>query len=177
MVRIGLIGLMVTVSTVLFAGCAYNPSLKVVPHVDLGRYGGTWYEIASYPASFQKGCIGTKATYSLRPDGDMDVNNQCYKKGWEGELTTARGRAWIVDNTTNAKLKVRFFWPFWGSYWIIDLGKEYDYAVIGHPSREYLWVLSRTPQMDDVLYYEILGRVSQQGYDTSKLVKTIQKQK
>ena len=177
MVRSGLIGLMVMMSTVLFAGCAYNPPLKVVAHVDLERYGGTWYEIASYPTSFQKGCIGTRATYSLRPDGDMDVDNQCYKKGWEGELTTARGRAWIVDNTTNAKLKVRFFWPFWGSYWIIDLGKEYDYAVIGHPSREYLWVLSRTPQMDDVLYYEILGRISQQGYDTSKLVKTIQKQK
>ena len=90
-------------------------------------------------------------------------------------MTSARGKAWVVDETNHAKLKVRFFWPFWGSYWIIDLGKDYDYAVVGHPSRKYLWVLSRTPEMDDVLYYEILGKISQQGYDTSKLVRTIQK--
>jgi apolipoprotein D and lipocalin family protein len=160
---------------VFFASCAHNTPLSVVSSVDLKRYTGTWYEIASYPNSFQKGCVGTKATYSPRDDGDIDVLNQCYKKGFDGEISSAQGKAWVVDETTNAKLKVRFFWPFWGSYWIIDLDKEYDYAVVGHPSRKYLWVLSRKPQMDDVLYYEILEKISQQGYDTSKLVKTIQK--
>jgi apolipoprotein D and lipocalin family protein len=175
MIRIMLSGLIMVVSTVFFSACAHNPPLNVVPHVDLNRYTGTWYEISSYPTSFQKGCTGTKATYSIRDDGDIDVLNQCYKKGFEGEITSAKGKAWVVDETTNAKLKVRFFWPFWGSYWVIDLGKDYDYAVVGHPSRKYLWVLSRTPQMDDVLYYEILGKISQQGYDTSKLVKTLQK--
>jgi apolipoprotein D and lipocalin family protein len=168
-------GLLVITSTILLAACGHNPPLKVVSSVDLQRYLGTWYEIASYPASFQKGCTGTKATYSLRPDGDIEVLNQCFKKGPSEELTSAKGKAWVVDTTTNAKLKVRFFWPFSGSYWIIDLGKDYEYAVIGHPSRQYLWVLSRTPQMDDLLYREILGRISQQGYDTTKLVRTVQK--
>jgi apolipoprotein D and lipocalin family protein len=171
-----LTGFFIIVSLIFIVSCAHNPPLDVVSKVDLKRYVGTWYEIASYPTSFQKGCIGTKATYSLREDGDIDVLNQCYKKGFDGEISSAKGKAWVVDKTTNAKLKVRFFWPFWGSYWIIDLGKDYNYAVVGHPSREYLWVLSRTPQMDDVLYYDILGRITQQGYDTSKLVKTIQKQ-
>jgi apolipoprotein D and lipocalin family protein len=176
MTKAVLAGLAIVVSTVFFlSACAHNPSLKVVPKVDLKRYTGTWFEIASYPTSFQKGCTGTKAIYSLRDDGDIDVLNQCYKKGFDGEITSARGKAWVVDETTNAKLKVRFFWPFWGSYWIIDLGKDYDFAVVGHPSRKYLWVLSRTPQMDDVLYYDVLGRITQQGYDTSKLVRTIQR--
>lgn len=162
-------------SIFIFAGCASHPPLTVVSQVDLTRYVGTWYEIASYPTSFQKGCVGTKATYSLRPDGDIDVLNQCYKSGFDGEISSVRGKAWVVDRNSNAKLKVRFFWPFWGSYWIIDLGKDYDYSVVGHPSRKYLWILSRSPRMDDVLYYEILGRITQQGYDTSKLVKTEQK--
>jgi apolipoprotein D and lipocalin family protein len=175
MTKITLTFLLILFSMVFFVACPHNPSLNIVPGVDLKRYTGIWYEIASYPTSFQKGCIGTKATYSLRDDGDIDVLNQCYKKGFDADIASAKGKAWVVDKSTNAKLKVRFFWPFWGSYWIIDLGKNYDYAVVGHPSRKYLWVLSRTPQMDDVLYYDILGRITQQGYDTSKLVKTIQK--
>jgi apolipoprotein D and lipocalin family protein len=175
MTRIALLSFLAVLVIVLFSACAHNPSLNVVQHVDLKRYTGTWYEISSYPTSFQKGCTGTKATYSIRDDGDIDVLNQCYKKGFDGEITSVKGKAWVVDETTNAKLKVRFFWPFWGSYWIIDLGKEYEYAVVGHPSREYLWILSRTPQMDDILYYDILDRTTLQGYDTSKLVKTLQK--
>lgn len=175
MTKMTLAYLLIVVSMIFLSACAHNPSLNMVPQVDLKQYTGTWYEIASYPTSFQKGCIGTKATYSLRDDGDIDVLNQCYKKGFDADITSAKGKVWVVDKTTNAKLKVRFFWPFWGSYWVIDLGKNYDYSVVGHPSRKYLWVLSRTPQMDDVLYYEILGRITQQGYDTSKLVKTIQR--
>lgn len=175
MIKKTIVGFFVLITLFFTVSCAHNHPLDVVSYVDLKRYTGTWYEIASYPTSFQRGCIGTKATYSLRDDGDIDVMNQCYKKGFDREITSARGKAWVVDKATNAKLKVRFLWPFWGSYWIIDLGKDYDYAVVGHPSRKYLWVLSRTPQMDDVLYYEILGRVTQQGYDTSKLVKTRQK--
>lgn len=175
MIRTTLTGLLVVVSWIFFAACSHNLPLNVVHVVDLKRYTGTWFEVASYPTSFQKGCAGTKATYSLRDDGDIDVLNQCYKKGFDGELSSAKGKAWVVDKATNAKLKVRFFWPFWGSYWIIDLGKEYEYAVVGHPSREYLWILSRTPHIDDVLYYDILDRITLQGYDTSKLVKTLQK--
>jgi apolipoprotein D and lipocalin family protein len=162
------------------ASCASAPGegrvpLVVVPRVDLNRYMGTWYEIASYPNSFQRGCTATKATYVLRDDGKVNVLNECRRGSLEGELTTARGTAKVVDGTTNAKLKVTFFWPFYGGYWIIDLGEAYDYAVVGHPSRKYLWVLSRSPSMDEASYNRILERLAaKQGYDVTKLVKTIQ---
>jgi apolipoprotein D and lipocalin family protein len=156
-------------------GCttAPQPPLEVVPAVDLSRYVGRWYEIASFPTWFQKGCIGSTADYSIRPDGDIDVLNQC-RKAPDGVLDSARGKAWVTDPATNAKLNVQFFWPFRGDYWIIDLGPDYEYAVVGHPGRGYLWSLGRTPQMDDALYGRILERVGQKGYDVSRLVKTRQ---
>ena len=149
------------------------PPLQVVPKVDLKRYAGTWYEVASYPTTFQRGCLNSRATYTLRDDGSVSVVNQC-NKGSDGGLSTARGRAKVADPETNAKLSVSFFWPFSGDYWIIDLGDNYEYAVVGHPSREYLWILSRTPQMDGSLYEAVLQRLRAQSYDTSKLVKTPQ---
>ena len=93
--------------------------LQVVSKVDLNRYLGTWYEIARFPHRFQKGCFATQATYSLLEEGRIGVLNQCRKGGLEGDLSTAKGKAWVVDRETNAKLKVRFFWPFSGDYWII----------------------------------------------------------
>jgi apolipoprotein D and lipocalin family protein len=99
------------------------------------------------------------------------VLNQC-RKGPGGEISSAKGKARVVDTETNAKLKVSFFWPFSGDYWIIDLGEKYDYAVIGHPTRKYLWILSRTPQMDENLYRQILLRLAKQSYDTGKLIRT-----
>jgi len=153
------------------------PPLQVVPRVDLNRYLGTWYEIARFPHRFQEGCVATQATYTLLEDGKIGVLNQCRKNSLEGELSTAKGKAWVVDTETNAKLKVRFFWPFSGDYWIIDLGENYDYAVVGHPNRNYLWILSRTPRMDDTLYNQILDRLRKQHYDLSKLIKTSQASK
>lgn len=147
------------------------PPLETVPRVDLGRYVGTWYEIASYPQPFQKGCTQTKASYSLRKDGLIDVVNDCCK---DGTKKVARGRARVVDRETNAKLEVSFFGPFWGDYWIVDLGADYEYAVVGHPSRDYLWILSRTPTMDDETYRGILRRAREQGYPLDRLVKTDQ---
>ena len=95
--------------------------LPVVPYVDLKRYTGTWYEIARYPHRFQEGCVGSKATYTLRDDGKISVLNECYDKTFTGKIRSAKGKAWVVDKKTNAKLKVSFFWPFSGDYWIIDL--------------------------------------------------------
>jgi apolipoprotein D and lipocalin family protein len=151
--------------------------LQTVPKVDLERYLGTWYEIATIPQRFQKGCTGVIATYTLRPDGKIDVLNQCYKDSLTGKHKKAHGKAWVVDKQTNAKLKVQFFWPFSGDYWIIELDSlEYRYAAVGHPDRKYLWILSRTPNMDQVLYQELLRRLQQvHGYDTSKLKLTPQK--
>ena len=153
---------------------AADAPLQTVPSVDLARYAGTWYEIASYPQRFQKGCTGTTATYTLRADGKVEVLNRCARDSLNGRVTVARGRARVVDKGTNAKLKVSFFRPFWGDYWIIDLGRDYEYAVVGHPGRKYLWILSRTPVMDTVVYEGILERLRAQGYDTARLVRTLQ---
>jgi apolipoprotein D and lipocalin family protein len=148
------------------------PPLEVVPWVDLERYAGTWYEIARLPNSFQIGCVGTKATYTLLEDGRVGVINECRKGSMEGPLDRVQGTARVADPKTNAKLKVSFFWPFYGDYWVIELGDDYQYAVVGHPSREYLWILSRRPQLDEGLYGRIVERLGRLHYDTGKLQRT-----
>lgn len=148
--------------------------LETVPYVDLNRYIGVWYEIARYPNSFQEDCVGSRATYSLRNDGKISVLNECYDRSFDGRFRSVKGTAWITDKT-NAKLKVSFFWPFSGDYWIIDLGSNYEYAVIGHPERTYLWILSRTKAMEEKVYEEILSRLKEKQYETAKLIMTPQK--
>ena len=147
--------------------------LDVVPSVDLNRYVGRWYEIARLPNGFQKKCADTvSANYTLRADGKIEVLNRCRKAS--GEFTTAKGKAKIVDKKTNAKLKVTFFWPFYGDYWILDLGPNYEYAVVGEPDRKYLWILSRSPQMDEALFQELLQKMAGKGFDTEKIIRTTQ---
>ena len=150
------------------------PELQTVPRVDLGRYVGTWFEIASFPQSFQRGCTATTATYTLRDDGLIGVVNRCREGSPDGPEKVATGRARVVDRSTNAKLEVSFFRPFWGDYWIVDLGAGYEYAVVGHPGRDYLWILSRTPTMDPELYASIVRRLQAQGYETGRLQRTTQ---
>ena len=167
-------------SSILF-GCTTGmkqtePPLQVVPHVELDRYLGTWYEIARFPFRIQEGCVATQATYTLLENGEIGVLNQCRKHGFEGELSTARGKAWVVDKETNARLKVRFFWPFSGDYWIIDLGKDYDYAVVGHPTRNYGWILSRTKNLPEETLKGIISRLEAQGYDFTKFTMTNQEE-
>lgn len=147
------------------------PPLQVVQHVDLSRYTGIWYEIARYPNSFQKGCVGSRATYAMSDDGSISVVNECNEASDPAKIRSAKGKALVVDKETNAKLKVSFFRPFYGAYWIIDLGSDYEYAVIGHPERKYLWILSRTREMEDAVYEGIIGRLKEQHYDTSKLIR------
>ena len=170
--RLLLSGMLMMLSACATAGTA--PPLETVPHVDLSRYVGRWYEIASFPQRFQKGCTDSRAEYRIRPDGEVEVLNSCLRSG---KIDTAKGRAWVVDTTTNAKLKVSFFWPFRGDYWIIDLGKEYEYAVVSAPSMKYLWILSRTPQMDETRYLEIVSRLKARGFDTARLNRTTQGQR
>lgn len=159
--------------TMLLVACATNgqPKLDAVPQVDLNRYLGRWYEIASFPQRFQKGCTDSRAEYRILENGTVEVLNSCLK---DGKVDTAKGKAWVVDATTNAKLKVSFFWPFRGDYWIIELGKDYEYAVVSAPSMNYLWVLSRTPKMDESRYQEIVGRLKDKGFDIAKLQRTPQ---
>ena len=150
------------------------PPLQTVAHVDVSRYLGTWYEIASFPQSFQRGCTATTATYTLRADGEIDVLNRCRKDSVDGDEKSALGRARVIDPSTNAKLEVSFFRPFWGDYWIIDLSDDYSYAVVGHPGRDYLWILARSPTMADATYQDIVTRLQSVGYETSRLIKTQQ---
>jgi len=161
-------------------GCAPSgqglPPLQTVARVDLQRYLGTWYEIASYPHRFQKGCVATRAVYKLRDDGQIAVRNECRQETLDGPLKSVQGRARVIDPASNARLEVTFFWPFWGAYWIIDLDPDYRWAVVGHPSRNYLWVLSRTRTLDETLYQQIVARLPAQGYDPARLSRTLQPQ-
>lgn len=157
------------------AAASSSQSLQTVPYVDLGKYAGKWYEISSIPQRFQKGCFCTTAEYSESDKDFLIVENRCNKGSLTGKQSYIKGKAFIEANSGNAKLKVQFFWPFRGKYWIIDLADDYSYAVVGHPNRKYLWILSRTPGMDDVLYQQITSRVKAMGFDISKLKLTKQK--
>lgn len=157
--------LILTVLLSLF-GCKNHQPLKTVDKVDLEKYAGKWYEIAAFPQRFQEGCECTTAEYELTSDEYVKVINRCKKEdGWD----KAEGKAFVQDGTGNTKLKVQFFWPFKGKYWVIGLSKDYSWAVVGHPNREYLWILARKPQMDEEIYNHILELVREKGFDTSKL--------
>jgi apolipoprotein D and lipocalin family protein len=152
---------------------AGDAPLATVPHVDLPRYLGRWYEIARYPNRFEKQCDrDVTATYSLRPDGRITVLNACIMQ--DGRRNEAQGWARIADPATNAKLRVTFFWPFFGNYWILELGANYEYVVVGEPGRKYLWILSRTPQMSDAQYRDITSRLAAKGYDANQLLRVKQ---
>ncbi len=179
---------------IILAGCAVfalgalvkadkneREPLRVVPSIDPERYAGTWYEVARLPNRFQKKCAGdVAATYTVRSDGGLDVLNRCRKA--DGQLTSVKGRARVADRRgPNSKLEVRFapaflsFLPFvWGDYQIIDLAPDYSYALVGEPGRKYLWVLSRTPRMDEAAYGRALARATEEGFDVSRLIRTEQ---
>lgn len=151
------------------AGSAPAPApLTTVDHVDLPRYLGRWYEIAKIPNRFQKQCASnTTAEYELRKDGSITVTNTCLMS--IGKADVAHGVAKIVDGSTNARLKVSFIAffglrPFWGDYWVIGLDPDYQWAVVGTPSRRFGWVLARTPTLDDATMETIYGILEKNGY-------------
>jgi apolipoprotein D and lipocalin family protein len=169
--------ILVTASAALaWTACARPPELPVVPQVDLDRYLGTWYEIARYPAWFQRGCTAVTATYTRRDDGLIGVVNECRKGSLDGKLKRATGRARVVDEATRAKLEVSFFGPFWGDYWILALDPDYQWAVVGVPSRKYLWVLSRTPTMSETRFEAAVAGLPDLGFDLARLRRTEQPQ-
>lgn len=159
---------------VVLSGCSrHTTPLATVPHVDVKRYMGTWYEIARYEQFFERGCKDVNATYTLKDDNKIQVLNQCIKEN--EKLSIAQGSAYAVD-PSNAKLKVTFFWPFYGNYWILMLGDKYEYAVIGDPSREYFWILSRTKKLDISTREKILSQMPAFGYLPSRLIWTEQQE-
>ena len=160
--------------SLFFVSCATKqPSdLRTVEKVNLQHYLGDWYEIARYEHHFQKDCKNVKATYSLRDDKKIQVVNSCTKIS-TNEFKEAKAVAYSVDET-NSKLKVSFFRPFYGDYWILDLDKNYTYAIVGTGSKEYLWILSRQKTMDKATLNTLLEKITSLGFDTSKLIYTIQ---
>ena len=159
----------------LLSACGADKPLATVDQVDLERYSGTWYEIARLPQWFQRGCYNSTATYSLNEDGTVRVVNRCQRE--DKEPSEAQGTARVVPGSDNAKLKVRF--DSWiskllptiteGNYWIIALDKNYQTVVIGEPSREYLWILARTPTLPDDQYQALLQLAENKGFPVDEL--------
>ncbi len=165
----------------LLAGCATpstRPPVQTVPSVDLQRYLGTWYEIARFPNSFQDGgsrrCTATTASYATAPDGRIAVTNRCLDAASGYREVTATGTAYPVEGGGNAKLRVSFFWPFYGDYWVIGLDPQYRWAVVGAPDRDYLWILSRRPDMSPGDYAQAIGIAAGQGFEIRRLQPTPQ---
>ncbi len=164
----------------LVGGCAGTGSradLPTVASVDLDRYAGTWYEIARLPMWFQRHCVDSKAVYTLRSDGRVGVHNECVTD--DGGLATADAVATVVDAKTNARLMVVFdnwFARLFGSsregnYWILDLDPEYRAALVGTPDRRYLWILARTPRIDDLTYQRLVQQARGFGYPVENLIR------
>jgi apolipoprotein D and lipocalin family protein len=172
-------GLLLTAPAFAQASQEAEP-VKVIASLDVPRYMGAWYEIAKFPNWFQKKCIGnTKALYVPKDDGSIQVLNSC--KTANGEISRAEGLARQLGPADSPKLEVRFapawlgFLPFvWGDYWVIDIDPQYQVAAVSDPNREYLWILSRTPQLDKKVYQELLHRLQEQRFDIRKLEITSQ---
>jgi apolipoprotein D and lipocalin family protein len=163
-----------------FAPGADAVEVKAVDALDLDRYLGSWHEIAAIPQFFQRKCVrDTRATYSAAEGGLIRVENVCIKEG--GGRERAEGRARRPDAAAPAKLEVSFVelfgeYRFWigGDYWVIALDPAYRWAVVGHPSHRYGWVLARAPKLEPSVLAEIVGRIKTQGYDACDFVVTPQ---
>ncbi|CAK7338259.1 unnamed protein product [Dovyalis caffra] len=159
---------------------ASKKAMEVVKGIDLKRYMGRWYEIASFPSMFQpKNGVNTRATYALKEDGTVHVLNETWS---DGKRVFIEGTAYKADpNSDEAKLKVKFYVPPFlpiipivGDYWVLYLDEDYQYALVGQPSRKYLWILCRNTHMDDEIYNRLVEKAREEGYDVTKLHKTPQ---
>lgn len=162
------------VTAALFRG-KHRVGNRAVPEpakaVSLNRYTGRWYEIARYEQRFERSCTNVTADYNLRADGKLEVLNACCRS--DGTRRVARGIAKTVS-ASNAKLKVSFFGPFSGDYWVLDHADDYTWSIVGEPSGRYLWILARTPDPGTAAIEELVSRTAAMGYDTSMLVHTAQ---
>lgn len=168
----GLLGSLLAAWT--WVGLAQAAEVQSVAQVDLKLYSGVWYEIASFPSPFQPSdCTGTTATYTANTDGSVKVWNQCYQPTAAGldKLLRVEGKA-IPVNGQNSQLKVYFFGPFGGDYWILDLDDNYQTALVGAPNRRFLWILHREPTLDSQTYNALLKKAEAQGFDTRNLKRT-----
>ena len=168
------INLIILIFLTLITSCSMK-TLTTVPDVDINKYSGKWYEIARLPNSFEKGLVCVTAEYSLRDDGKISVTNSGQKEDEPGKVKSIRGKAWVPDKNEPGRLKVQFFWPFAGGYYIFHLDQEnYQYALVGTPSRKFLWILARAPKIDESLYLELVEVARKNDFAVEKLMKVKQ---
>lgn len=154
----------------IFGSLKAQKPFPVVPSIDLKRYSGTWYEIARKPFVFETKLKCITATYNLRDDGKIDVINRGHYISNPSKVSVAEGVAWIPDKSQSAKLKVRFFWPFSGDYWVMHLDENYRYAMVGDPDLKYLWILAREKKLDEATLEMLKKKATESGYDVSDLI-------
>lgn len=166
--------LLILIAAMIFTSAQSQKKPNVVRSVDLNRYKGLWYEIARLPNWFERKLKCTSATYILRDDGKITVINKGNLLADPKKINSAKGIAWIPDKNSPAKLKVQFFWPFSGDYWIMELDKDYKYVLVGEPSFKYLWILAREKKMDEETYNILLKKAVENGYDVKPIIKVEQ---
>lgn len=165
-----MVRLLAVLAALLLTGCLGIPdNATAVRNFELDRYLGTWYEIARLDHRFERGLSRIQAQYSLRDDGGVRVLNSGYDVE-TGELKTAEGKAYFIGESDVGRLKVSFFGPFYGAYNIVELGPEYEYAMIMGPDTDYLWILARQPQLDPAVLQRLLDKAAALGVDTGKLI-------
>ena len=162
--------LITILSLLTFISCQPAKELPTVAPVDLNKYAGTWFEIAKLPNKFEKGLECITATYTLKENGKVEVLNAGHLVEKDNKLRTIKGTAWVPDAQFPGRLKVRFFWPFSGNYYIIALDENYTYALVGDPSRKYLWVLSKNKNLATDIYTQLLDKAKANGFDTDQVV-------
>lgn len=171
-----IISILIVSHGVCFEDSEPSSDLPTVDSVDLEKFSGTWYEIARLPVWDEEGCLCTVSKYSLFPDDSLNVLHECLKDGVHGRLVTSTGKGWALDKT-NSKLRFDYKWPFWTLNYIIDIGKHYEYALIGHPNRKRLWVFSRCPDLEEAVFKNLVDKAMEFKFPVHKLIKTYQGKK
>lgn len=171
--------IMAALSTALMlAGCSVNPAkmqpLKTVGHVDLSRFMGPWYVIGTIPWFVERNNVGTMDIYGMRPDGKIDITYVFHRKELSAKREEMHAVGTVIDRESNATWGVQFIWPFQAPYLVIDLAPDYSSTVIGHPSRDLIWIMARTPTLPEATYQSLLKKAAAQGYETSRIVKVPQ---
>ena len=154
--------------------CHPGKDLFTVEQLDITRYAGTWYEIARLPNRFEKGLECVSATYTLRDDGKITVQNRGVSIEDHSKVSDIKGVAWVPDSSKPGQIKVQFFWPFAGKYWVIALDENYNYALVGDPSRKFLWVLSKSKSLDEQIYDDLIKTAKKYGFAVEDVIKVNQ---
>jgi apolipoprotein D and lipocalin family protein len=163
--------LIVFLTTLSIISCKEKDiNLSTVKELDINKYVGTWFEIARLPNKFEKGLECVTATYKIKKDGKIEVINKGHLVKDHSKIKKIKGVAWVPDKNEPARLKVSFFWPFSGKYWVLALDNEYNYALVGDPSRKYLWILSKFNKLEKAIYDSLLETASDKGFDVKMIL-------